>query len=90
MRSTLDSTSTTPNAPNTIDVRVTPVDDIAAAESLVTKAVVAKDVEGYLVLDASTLCGERARYAGRKATALGDMRRLETAPARSLGLARSA
>ncbi|HUQ83455.1 MAG TPA: ABC transporter permease [Gemmatimonadaceae bacterium] len=79
LRSTLDSVGTSPNAQNTIDVRVTPPDGIAAAESLATKAVVAKEVEGYLVLDASTLRGERARYAGRKATALGDMRRLETA-----------
>ena len=79
LRSTLDSSSTAPNAPNRIDVRVTPADGIAAAESLATKAVIAKEVDGYVVLDAATLRGERARYAGRKATALGDMRRLETA-----------
>jgi len=79
LRAALDSTSTTPNAPNTVDVRVTPPDGIAAAESLATKAVVAKEVEGYVVLDARTLRGERARYAGRKATAVGDMRRLELA-----------
>ena len=79
LRSTLDSTSTTPNAPNKIDVRVTPTDRIATAESVATKAVVAKEVDGYVVLDAATLRGERARYAGRKATAIGDMRRLETA-----------
>jgi ABC-2 type transport system permease protein len=79
LRSALDSAGSALSAQNTIDVRVTPPDGIAAAESLATKAVVAKEVEGYLVLDASTLRGERARYAGRKATALGDMRRLETA-----------
>jgi ABC-2 type transport system permease protein len=79
LRASLDSASARPNAPNTIDVRVTPPEGIAAAESLATKAVVAKEVEGYLVLDQRTLRGERARYAGRKATAVGDMRRLETA-----------
>jgi ABC-2 type transport system permease protein len=79
LRSNLESAATAPNAKNTIDVRITPPDGIAAAESLATKAVVAKEFEGYVVLDASTLRGERARYAGRKATALGDMRRLETA-----------
>jgi ABC-2 type transport system permease protein len=79
LRSNLESAATAPNAKSTIDVRITPSDGIAAAESLATKAVVAKEFEGYVVLDASTLRGERARYAGRKATALGDMRRLETA-----------
>ena len=64
---------------NTIDVRVTSPAGIAAAESLATAAVIAKTVEGYVVLDSSTVRGERARYAGRKATAVGDMRRLETA-----------
>ena len=79
LRSTLDSVAAAPNAPNRVDVRVTPPSDIAAAESLATKAVVAKEFDGYVVLDASTLRGERARYAGRKATAVGEMRRLETA-----------
>ena len=64
---------------NNIEVRVTAPNGIAEAESLATKAVVAKTVDGYVVLDASTLRGQRARYAGRKATAVGDMRRLETA-----------
>ena len=68
-----------PNAQSSVDVRVTPVTGIAAAESLATKAVISKAVEGYVVLDERTLRGERARYAGRKATAVGDMRRLETA-----------
>lgn len=79
LRAALDSALTAPNAPNRVEVRVTPPDGIAAAESLATKAVVSKDVEGYVVLDERTLRGERARYAGRKATAVGDMRRLETA-----------
>jgi ABC-2 type transport system permease protein len=78
LRASLDSVGS-PNASNKVDVRVTPPDGIAAAESLATKAVVAKEVDGYVVLDSSTLRGDRARYAGRKATAAGDMRRLETA-----------
>jgi ABC-2 type transport system permease protein len=40
---------------------------------------VSKAFSGYIVLDDKTLRGERARYAGRQATAVGDMRRLETA-----------
>ena len=66
LRASLDSVAS-PNAPNRIDVRVTPPDGIAAAESLATRAVVAKEVEGYVVLDARTLRGQRARYSGRKA-----------------------
>jgi ABC-2 type transport system permease protein len=79
LRANLDSALAVPNVKNTIDVRVVAPDGITAAESLATKAVVAKEVDGYVVLDASTVRGERARYAGRKATSLGDMRRLETA-----------
>ena len=79
LRATLDSGTSTPNAESEIEVRVTPPEGIAAAESLATKAVVSKEVDGYVVLDSATVRGERARYAGRKATAVGDMRRLETA-----------
>ena len=79
LRTALTPTTPAPNATGRIDVRVTSPDAIAAAESLATKAVVSKEVDGYVVLDARTLRGERARYAGRKATAVGDMRRLETA-----------
>jgi len=79
LRTALTPTTAAPNATGRIDIRVTPPDGIAAAESLATKAVISKEVDGYVVLDASTLRGERARYAGRKATAVGDMRRLETA-----------
>lgn len=76
---TVPASPAVPDAVGRIDVRVTPAAGIAAAESLATRAVVSKEVDGYVVLDASTLRGERARYAGRKATAVGDMRRLETA-----------
>ena len=79
LRSNLDSASAAPNASTRIDVRITAPDGLAAAESLATKAVMAKEFDGYVVLDARTLRGERARYAGRNATAVGEMRRLETA-----------
>ena len=71
--------SSTPTPVPAMEVRVTAPNAVAEAESLATRAVVAKTVEGYVVLDESTLRGQRARYAGRKATAVGDMRRLETA-----------
>ena len=71
--------SSTPAPVPAMEVRVTAPNAVAEAESLATRAVVAKTVEGYVVLDESTLRGQRARYAGRKATAVGDMRRLETA-----------
>ena len=46
---------------------------IAAAESLATKAVIAKDRVGYLVLTDSTALGQRTRYAGRNASTMSDM-----------------
>jgi ABC-2 type transport system permease protein len=79
VRTALTPTTTTSTPVGKIDVRVTTPDGIAAAESLATKEVVSKAFSGYIVLDDKTLRGERARYAGRQATAVGDMRRLETA-----------
>ena len=79
LRTALMPSTSAAVATGRIDVRVTPRDGIAAAESLATKDVLSKAVDGYVVLDDRTLRGERARYAGRKATAVGDMRRLETA-----------
>ena len=87
LRTTLDSAARDAAVPNKVDVRVTTPDGIAAAESLATKAVIAKEVDGYVVLDDRTLRGEKARYSGRNATAVGDMRRLETA-LRTTSLAR--
>jgi ABC-2 type transport system permease protein len=79
------SAATAATAPTmSIEVRVTAPEAIAEAESLATKAVIAKTVEGYVVLDNNTIRGQRARYAGRKATAAGDMRRLETAVRQSV------
>ncbi|MCC6317033.1 MAG: ABC transporter permease [Gemmatimonadaceae bacterium] len=50
---------------------------IAQAESTATKDVLAKRVQGYLVVDALTTAGERARYSGRNASTLPDMRRIQ-------------
>jgi ABC-2 type transport system permease protein len=65
-------------------VRPLPATGIAPAESLATLAVRRKEIKGYLVLDASTLDGRGARYAGVNATALADMRRIENAVSREL------
>jgi ABC-2 type transport system permease protein len=54
-------------------------DKLAEAESTATRAVMGKTREGYLVLDALTATGERSRYAGRNASTVPDMRRLEEA-----------
>lgn len=51
---------------------------------MATLAVRRKEIKGYLVLDASTLDGRGARYAGVNATALADMRRIENAVSREL------
>jgi ABC-2 type transport system permease protein len=51
--------------------------ELAAAESTATRAVVAREVEGYLVLDEQTMQREAARYAGRNASTIPDMQRLE-------------
>jgi ABC-2 type transport system permease protein len=53
--------------------------EVAQAESTVTKQVMARSVEGYLVVDQLTMSGEKARYAGRNASTLPDMKRLEEA-----------
>ncbi len=52
---------------------------VAQAESLATTAVMAKQREGYLVLDSSTIAGRAARYAGRNTSTLPDMRRVSRA-----------
>ena len=79
VRAALTPTTPTTTPVGRVDVRVTAPDAIAAAESLATKEVVSKAYDGYVVLDDKTLSGVSARYAGSKATAVGDMRRLETA-----------
>ncbi len=52
---------------------------VSEAESLATREVVSKQREGYLVIGQETASGERARYAGRNASTLPDMRFLEDA-----------
>jgi ABC-2 type transport system permease protein len=58
-------------------VQVVEPSGLAAAESLATRAVEKEDSKGYLVLDASTVAGQSARYAGSNTTAMMDMNRLE-------------
>ncbi|HUO51881.1 MAG TPA: ABC transporter permease [Gemmatimonadaceae bacterium] len=65
----------TPSAP-VPQVRVVPPMSLTAAESAATRAVVRGEVRGYLVIDAATLAGDSARYAGRNASSIGDMEML--------------
>jgi ABC-2 type transport system permease protein len=55
------------------------VADLAAAESTATRAVMAEQIRGYMVLDTATLRTARARYAGRNASSLGEMEQVEAA-----------
>jgi ABC-2 type transport system permease protein len=55
-------------------------DQLPAAESDATRQVMSPNgLTGYLVVDDSTMSGNRARYVGRNASSLGEMDRLETA-----------
>ena len=65
--------------PSQAEVRLIAPAELAEAESLATSAVVAKSVRGYLVLDSATLAGTRARYAGRNASSMVDVGRIERA-----------
>ncbi|MGQ0650345.1 MAG: ABC transporter permease [Gemmatimonadaceae bacterium] len=58
-------------------VRVVSPTELTAAESTATKEVMAKQRQGYLIVDQLTASGERARYAGRNASTIPDMQRLE-------------
>ena len=60
-------------------VIVVPPSALTQAESTATHEVMARKVNGYLVLDQQTLAGEHARYAGRSATSIPDMERIRTA-----------
>jgi len=77
----------TPSAPMPQVFNVAP-GSLTAAESTATHAVVRNDVRGYLVLDAKTLAGDSARYAGRNASSIGDMEMLTTIVRRSVVLTR--
>lgn len=61
-------------------VRIVAPSELAQAESLATSQVMAKDnLQGYLVIDSSTTKGVAARYAGRNASTIPDMERIEGA-----------
>jgi ABC-2 type transport system permease protein len=66
------------------EVRVVAPDGVAQAESLATHEVMQRGLPGYLVLDAATVRGERARYAGRNASSVPDLERLRTAVRQSI------
>ena len=72
-----------PNGPAP-QLRKTVVSAITSAESLATKEVVEQKLKGYLVLDASTIAGQRVRYAGRNASTLRDVESLSRAVRSSL------
>lgn len=52
---------------------------LADAESVATRLVMEKAAQGYLVLDSLTLTQQKARYAGRNASSLGEMEMIEAA-----------
>lgn len=53
--------------------------ELPRAESTAVREVIAKRIEGYLVLDSSSVRGISARYAGRNASTIPDMERIERA-----------
>ncbi len=57
---------------------------LAVAESLATNDVMNKVSPGYLVLDSATLTSYKARYAGRNASAVGEMEVMQTAIRQSI------
>ena len=61
----------------TIEVREVTLPELAAAESLATAQVMAGEQRGFVVLDTQTTAGVEARYAGRDASSLPTMERLE-------------
>jgi ABC-2 type transport system permease protein len=61
---------------------------LALAESTATKAVMSNESPGYLVVDSATLAKGTARYAGRNASAVGQMELIQEAVRQSLIAAR--
>lgn len=59
-------------------VRVTTQSDLAPAESLTTKAVLTKEIRGYVVLDSASASTGKARFAGRN-TGLGEVEQIQSA-----------
>lgn len=69
-------------------VLLIPASALTRAESTATRDVMAKRSNGYVVLDQETVAGEKARYAGRSATSLADMEKLEKAIRQTLLVSR--
>ena len=65
-------------------VRVVEPAALAAAESAATLEVMHKQRPGYLVLDAATMSGDSARYAGRNASSIPDIERIRSAVRQSV------
>jgi ABC-2 type transport system permease protein len=59
------------------EVRAIPPAEVARAESLVTQRVIARERTGYLVLEGGAASPLRGRYAGRNASSILDMNRVE-------------
>jgi ABC-2 type transport system permease protein len=57
---------------------------LAMAESVATKAVMARETPGYLVLDSATLTRQEARYAGRNASSAAEMDLIQAAVRQSI------
>src|SRR5690348_8193393 len=60
-------------APQVVELKAS---ELSQAESTATHQVMSKEITGYLVVNQNTLNGEEVSYAGRNATAIGDMERL--------------
>lgn len=69
-------------------VRAVDASRLAAAENQALRAVIDKENTGYLVLTDSTLAGASARYAGRNASSIADMDRLQTTVRQAVTMAR--
>ena len=61
------------------EVRVVDAAAIPAAEAELTQRVQRKELPGFLILDAATMAGDSARYAGRNASTVPDVERIRTA-----------
>lgn len=60
-------------------VKVLPQSEVASAETTATRAVMAGETRGYLVVDSATTAHSKARYAGRNAGSLGEVGQIENA-----------
>jgi ABC-2 type transport system permease protein len=65
-------------------IRNVSVAGLAQAESTATREVMAKRYDGYLVLDSASIAGKTARYAGRNASTIPDMEKIEGAVRQAL------